>query len=258
MAVIIKSPTEIRRMREAGRLLEEVYLELAEKLAPGMTTAEIDRIGEELILKRGCIPSCKGYEGFPAAFCISVNDEVVHGIPSEARTIEDGDIVSLDTCLVWKGYQADAARTFPIGNVAEEDLDLIRTARESFFAGIRFAKPGYHIRDISRAIQNYVERRGYGVVRDLEGHGIGADMHEDPEIPNYVTRRRGVTLKPGMTLAIEPMITEGDWLVGWMDDGWTVVTLDGSNAAHYENTVLITEGEPEIFTYSGEAPVIQE
>lgn len=258
MPVIIKSPTEIERMREAGKLLEEVYLEIEEKLEPGMTTADIDRIGEELIRGKGCIPSCKGYEGFPAAFCVSVNDEVVHGIPSPDRRIEDGDIVSLDTCLIWKGYQADAARTFPIGNAAAEDLDLIRTARESFFAGIRYAKPGYHIRDISRAIQKYVEKRGCGVVRDLEGHGIGADMHEDPEIPNYVTRRRGVCLKPGMTLAIEPMITEGDWLVGWMADGWTVVTLDGSNAAHYENTILITEDEPEIFTYSGEIPAISE
>ncbi|MCR5369191.1 MAG: type I methionyl aminopeptidase [Clostridium sp.] len=248
MAVIIKSPTEIARMREAGRILEEVYLRLEEQLAPGMSTKEIDRIGEELIRSYGCIPSCKGYGGFPAAFCVSVNDEVVHGIPRSDHYIEEGDIVSLDACLLHRGYQADAARTYAIGQVSEEAEKLIRVARESFFAGIRFARAGNYLNDISAAIQKHVEENGFGVVRALVGHGIGAAMHEDPEVPNFARRRKGVRLKAGMTLAVEPMITAGDWEVGWMDDDWTVVTMDGSLAAHYENTILITDGEPEIFT----------
>lgn len=250
MAVIIKSPTEIARMREAGHILEEVYLQLAEKLTPGMTTAEIDRIGEELIRSHGCIPSCKGYEGFPAAFCISVNEEVVHGIPSTERVIEEGDIVSLDTCLVYKDYQADAARTYGIGQVDERAQQLMHTAREAFFAGLAYAKAGNHLNDICGAIQTRIETDGFGVVRSLTGHGIGRKMHEDPYIPNFRMNRRGVTLKPGMTLAIEPMITEGDWQVGWLEDEWTVVTVDGSRSAHYENTILITEGDPEVFTRS--------
>ena len=251
MAVIIKSPTEIARMREAGKILGEVYLRMEEKLSPGMSTEDIDRIGEEMIRSYGCIPSCQGYGGFPAAFCVSVNDEVVHGIPRPDHYIEEGDIVSLDACLLHKGYQADAARTYAIGKVSAEAQKLIRVAEESFFAGIEKAVAGNYLNDISAAIQKHVEANGFGVVRALVGHGIGAEMHEDPEVPNFARRRRGVRLKPGMTLAIEPMITAGDWDVGWMDDDWTVVTMDGSLAAHYENTILITDGEPEIFTLSG-------
>ena len=248
MAVIIKSPSEIERMREAGALLAKTYDLLIPELKPGMSTWEIDAKGEEIMRSLGGIPSQKGYFGYPAAFCVSVNDEVVHGIPRKDHLIKEGDIVSLDTCLEYRGYQSDAARTVLIGAGDEKAEQLIAAAKGAFFEGIRFAKAGNHLNDISRAIQNYVESRGYGVVRDLVGHGIGANIHEDPEVPNFARKRRGVLLKPGMTLAIEPMITEGKYEVVWMDDEWTVVTWDGSRAAHYENTVLITEGEPEILT----------
>ncbi|SET63747.1 methionyl aminopeptidase [[Clostridium] aminophilum] len=250
MSVIIKSPTEIARMREAGRILEEVYLKLAERIQPGISTYEIDRIGEEMIREKGCIPTCKGYEGYPNAFCISVNDEVVHGIPCEERILEDGDIVSLDTCLSYKDYNADAARTYAVGRIDDEAKRLMDVTRQAFFEGIRFAKAGNHLNDICTAIQNYVEGEGFGIVRDLTGHGIGAGIHEDPYVPNFSMRRKGICLRPGMALAIEPMVTEGDWMVGWLEDEWTVVTMDGKRAAHYENTILITDGEPEILTHT--------
>ena len=235
-------------MKEAGRLLAITHDELSRALKPGMSTWEIDHLGEEIIRSFGCVPNFLHYNGYPASICVSVNDEVVHGIPSKKRIIQEGDIVSLDAGLIYKGYHSDAARTHAIGEVNPEAAKLIQVTRESFFEGIKFAKAGNHLHDISAAIQKYAESFGFGVVRDLVGHGIGTHLHEDPEIPNFKTRGRGIKLRPGMTLAIEPMITAGRYDVEWLDDGWTVVTVDGSLAAHYENTVLITEGEPEILT----------
>lgn len=248
MSVSIKSSGEIKRMREAGHLLEQVHNELAKMIRPGITTWEIDRAGEDLIRRRGCVPNFLHYNGFPASFCISVNDEVVHGIPSKDRKLQEGDIVSLDAGLIYKNYHSDAARTYGVGEISEEARKLIDVTRESFFEGLKYAKAGKHLFEISGAIGSYAERYGYGVVRDLVGHGIGTKLHEEPQIPNFKQKRRGMKLYPGMTLAIEPMINEGRADVVWLDDDWTVVTEDGSRSAHYENTILITDGEPEILT----------
>lgn len=248
MPVTIKSQHEIELMREAGKILAKTHNELAKAIRPGMTTLEIDKIGEEIIRSYGCIPSFLNYEGYPASICVSVNDEVVHGIPSKDRILVDGDIVSLDAGVIYKGYHSDAARTVAVGEISEEAKKLIEVTRQSFFEGIKFAKEGYHLHDISNAIGDYCENRGYGVVRDLVGHGIGRNLHEDPEIPNFRQRRRGIKLQAGMTLAVEPMVNIGTCEVSWLDDDWTVVTDDGSLSAHYENTILITEGEPEILS----------
>ena len=248
MPITIKSSREIELMTEAGRILEIVHNELGKALRPGMSTKAIDKLGEEVIRSYGCIPSFLDYNGYPASICVSVNEEVVHGIPSEHRIIQAGDIVSLDAGVIYKGYQSDAARTHAIGEISEEAKKLIEVTRESFFEGIKYAREGNHLFDISAAIGKYAEDRGYGVVRDLCGHGIGTALHEAPEIPNYAMNRKGVKLKAGMTLAIEPMINIGGWEVDWMDDDWTVVTRDHSLSAHYENTVLITEGEPKLLT----------
>ena len=248
MPITIKSSREIELMTEAGRILEIVHNELGKALRPGMSTKAIDKLGEEVIRSYGCIPSFLDYNGYPASICVSVNDEVVHGIPSEHRIIREGDIVSLDAGVIYKGYQSDAARTHAVGEISEEAKKLIDVTRESFFEGIKYAREGNHLFDISAAIGKYAEDRGYGVVRDLCGHGIGTALHEAPEIPNYAMNRKGVKLKAGMTLAIEPMINIGGWEVDWMDDDWTVVTRDHSLSAHYENTVLITEGEPKLLT----------
>lgn len=248
MPITVKSSREIELMTEAGRILEIVHKELEKALHPGMTTKAIDRLGEEIIRSYGCIPSFLDYNGYPASICVSVNDEVVHGIPSEHRIIREGDIVSLDAGVIYKGYHSDAARTHCVGEVSKEAQDLVRVTRECFFEGIKYAKEGNHLFDISGAIGRYAEERGYGVVRDLCGHGIGTALHEAPEIPNYEMKRKGVLLKAGMTLAIEPMINIGGWEVDWMDDDWTVVTRDHSLSAHYENTVLITENEPTLLS----------
>ncbi len=248
MAVTVKSEREIQIMREAGAILAKVHEELHGIVRPGITTLEIDRICEKLIRGYGCRPSFLGYEGYPASVCVSVNDEVVHGIPSEKRVLRDGDIVSLDTGVIWKGWQSDAARTWAVGEISPEAQKLIDVTREAFFAGIRNAKAGNHLNDICAAVGDYAERHGFGVVRELTGHGIGTDMHEDPDIPNFRMNHKGIRLRAGMTLAIEPMITLGDPEVAWLDDGWTVVTEDGGLAAHYENTILITDGEPEILS----------
>lgn len=248
MAVTIKSSREIELMREAGKILAKTHDELEKNLKPGMSTWDIDRIGEEIIRSYGCIPSFKNYNGYPASICVSVNDEVVHGIPHKKHYIQEGDIVSLDAGVIYKGYHSDAARTHGIGEISEEAKKLIEVTRQSFFEGIKFAKPGNHLNDISIAIQKYAESFGYGVVRDLVGHGIGAHLHEDPEVPNFARKRKGILLQPGMTLAIEPMINAGSYDVVWMDDDWTVVTEDGSLSAHYENTILITEDGPEILS----------
>jgi methionyl aminopeptidase len=247
-SVTIKTEQEIELMRESCRLLAIVHKELEENLRPGMSTLDIDTMGEKLIRQLGCVPNFKNYCGYPASICVSVNDEVVHGIPSKDRIIKEGDIVSLDAGLIYKGYHSDAARTHGIGEISPEAQKLIDVTRESFFAGIKMAKAGNHLHDISQAIDDYVTPYGYGIVRDLTGHGIGRKLHEEPMIPNFAQTKRGIELKAGMTLAIEPMINIGEPDVAWLDDEWTVVTYDGSLSAHYENTVLITDGEPEILT----------
>ena len=248
--VTIKSEREIELMREAGKILASVHEELGKAVKPGISTKEIDRICEEMIRSHGCIPSFKNYNGYPASICVSVNDEVVHGIPHKDHIIQEGDIVSLDAGLIYKGYHSDAARTHLVGECSPEAKKLDEVTKQSFFEGIKFAKAGHHLFEISAAIGDYAESFGYGVVRDLVGHGIGTHLHEDPQIPNFRQRGRGLKLMPGMTLAIEPMINAGTREVAWMDDDWTVVTMDGSLSAHYENTILITDGEPEILSLS--------
>mgnify|MGYP001137140749 FL=1 len=250
MAVSVKSAREIELMRESCRLLEIVHDEWGKMIRPGISTLDIDRKGDEMIREMGCIPNFKNYNGYPASICVSVNDEVVHGIPSRDRILMDGDIVSLDAGLIYKGYHSDAARTHAVGEISEEARLLIERTRQSFFEGIRNARAGAHLYDISNAIDGYISQFGYGIVRDLVGHGIGTSLHEDPQVPNFRQRRKGIRLVPGMTLAVEPMINLGRADVEWLDDDWTVVTEDGSISAHYENTILITEGEPEILTLS--------
>ncbi|MCI8663089.1 MAG: type I methionyl aminopeptidase [Hungatella sp.] len=248
MAVTIKSQREINLMREAGKILAITHEALAKALKPGISTWEIDRLGEEIIRSYGCVPSFKNYQGYPASICISVNDEVVHGIPSKKRILKEGDIVSLDAGVIYKGYHSDAARTHGVGEISPEATQLIEVIKQCFFEGIKYAKSGNHLNDVSSAIQAYAESFGYGVVRDLVGHGIGNHLHEDPEVPNFARRKKGIRLQPGMTLAIEPMINAGKLDVRWLDDDWTVITKDGSLSAHYENTILITEEEPEILS----------
>lgn len=248
MSVTIKSAAEIELMRESGRLLSIMHEELHKALKPGMSTLDIDRLGETIIRDFGCIPNFKNYNGYPASICVSVNDEVVHGIPKKNRILKEGDIVSLDAGLIYKGYHSDAARTWGIGEISKEAQRLIDVTQQSFFEGIKLVKEGNHLHDISAAIQNYVERHGYSVVRDLVGHGIGTHLHEDPQIPNFKRRGRGLKLMAGMTLAIEPMVNEGGYEVNWLDDDWTVVTADGSLSAHYENTVLVTADGFELLT----------
>ena len=250
MPISIKSAREIEFMTEAGRILEIVHKEMEKALRPGMTTKDIDRLGEEVIRSYGCVPSFLNYNGYPASVCVSINDEVVHGIPSDKRIIKEGDIVSLDAGVIYKGYHSDAARTHAIGEITKEAKELIKVTEESFFEGMKYAKEGNYLYEISGAIGRYAQERGYGVVRDLCGHGIGTHLHESPEIPNYEMPRRGVKLRRGMTLAIEPMINMGTYAVDWLDDDWTVVTRDGSLSAHYENTILITDGEPILLTLS--------
>ena len=246
--VSIKSQSEIALMREAGKILAKVHEELKDAIRPGMSTLDIDKLGEKIIRGYGCIPSFLNYNGYPASICVSVNDEVVHGIPHKDIILCEGDIVSLDAGVIYKGYHADAARTYGVGKISDEAAKLIEVTQQSFFEGIKMAKDGNHLHDISNAIADYCESFGYGVVRDLVGHGIGKNLHEDPQIPNFRQRRRGIKLQKGMTLAIEPMVNAGTYEVAWLDDDWTVVSEDGSLSAHYENTVLITDGEPEILT----------
>lgn len=248
MSVSIKSQREIELMREAGKILADIHLKLEQELKPGITTWEINYIGEKIIREYHCIPSFLNYNGYPASVCVSVNDEVVHGIPSKDRVIRDGDIVSLDVGIICNGYNSDAARTHAIGRVSEDALKLIEVTQQSFFEGVKHAKEGNYLHQVSNAIGTYVESFGYGVVRDLVGHGIGKQLHEDPQIPNFKQNKKGIRLKAGMTLAIEPMINAGRYDVIWLDDNWTVVSEDGSLSAHYENTILITNDEPEILT----------
>ena len=249
MAVSIKSEREIELMRESGRILGEVHEKLKEIIRPGISTLEIDIEGEKLIRSYDCIPNFLHYNGFPGSICVSINEEVVHGIPKKSRKLKEGDIVSLDCGLIYKGYHSDAARTYPVGEVDPEVLKLVKETEQCFFEGIKFAKEGNHLHDISNAIDAYATKCGYGVVTALVGHGIGTSLHEDPSVPNYHMNNRGIKLVAGMTLAIEPMINLGTWEVDFnREDGWTVTTKDGSIAAHYENTILITNGDPEILS----------
>ena len=248
MAVSIKSAREIELMRDAGKILAEVHNELGMAVKPGMSTKDVDRIGEQLIRKFNCIPSFLNYNGYPASICVSVNKEVVHGIPHKDHILKEGDIVSLDAGVIYKGCHSDAARTVAVGKISAEAQKLIDVTKQSFFEGIKMAVAGNHLFDISGAIDAYVTPFGYGIVRDLVGHGIGTHLHEDPQIPNFAQRRRGIKLEAGMTLAVEPMINIGTADVEWLDDDWTVITADGSLSAHYENTILITDGEPEILS----------
>ena len=235
-------------MREAGKVAAEILRELENIIKPGISTMDIDHFVEKTVKSHGMIASEKGYCGYPASVCTSVNEEVVHGIPSKKRILKEGDIVSCDLVVEYKGYMADAARTYPVGKVSQEAVHLIQTAEKAFFNGIQYAKEGYRLQDISHEIQRTVETEGFGVIRDFVGHGIGNQMHEDPQIPNVGKAGKGPRLQAGMTLAIEPMITQGSWEVDVLQDDWTCVTLDGGLAAHYENTVVITDGEPELLT----------
>ncbi len=247
MAITIKTEEQIEKMRAAGKILVELDAVLHEHIKPGVTTLELDAIAEKFIRDRGAIPSFKGYGGFPGSICTSVNEVIVHGIPGK-RKLKEGDIISIDMGSIIYGFNGDCARTYGVGEISPEDQRLIDVTKQSFFEGIKFAKVGCHLFDISAAIQDYVESNGFGVVRDYVGHGIGRQMHEDPAIPNYRQRGRGPKLLKGMCLAIEPMVTAGTYELKVLDDDWTAVTLDGKNAAHYENTVYITDGEPEILT----------
>ena len=248
MAIIIKSQKQIDLMREAGRILALTHEEIRKAIKPGISTYEIDKLGEEVIRSYSCIPSFLNYNGYPASICVSVNEEVVHGIPSKDRILKDGDIVSLDAGVIYKGYHSDSARTYGIGDTPDVAKYLMEATKQCFFEGLQVARAGNHVRDIGIAIESYADECGLGVVIDLVGHGVGRNLHEEPEVPNFATRRRGPKLKAGMTIAIEPMITLGDYEVKWLDDGWTVVTADRSLAAHYENTILITDSEPEILS----------
>ena len=245
--IIIKNNQEIDRMRSAGKIVAETLLLVEEKVRPGITTAELDRIAEEFITKHGARPSFKGLYGFPASLCISVNEQVVHGIPG-GYVLKDGDIISVDCGANINGFHGDAARTFGVGNISEEAEKLINVTKESFFRGIEYAKVGNRLTDISHEIQSYVEASGFSVVRDFVGHGIGRVVHEDPDIPNYGRPGRGPKLVEGMALAIEPMVNVGNYKVKTLKDDWTVVTSDGSLSAHYENTIVILPDGPEILT----------
>ena len=245
--IIIKNNQEIDLMRSAGKIVAETLLLVEEKVRPGITTAELDRIAEEFITKHGARPSFKGLYGFPASLCISVNEQVVHGIPG-GYVLKDGDIISVDCGAYINGFHGDAARTFGVGNISEEAEKLINVTRESFFRGIEYAKVGNRLTDISHEIQSYVEASGFSVVRDFVGHGIGRVVHEDPDVPNYGRPGRGPKLVEGMALAIEPMVNVGNYKVKTLNDDWTVVTSDGSLSAHYENTIVILPDGPEILT----------
>ena len=253
--VCIKSKREIELMREACRITALAHKAIEKAIRPGISTMELDRIAEKTIRDNGGIPAEKGYPSgfkgvpdFPASICASINDEVIHGIPSERVILKEGDIISIDLVAFKDGYNGDAARTHFVGDVSDKAKKLVTVTKEAFYEGIKYARPGYRIGDISHAIGEFVHSKGYSVVREFQGHGIGRSMHEDPGIPNYGKAGRGIRLEPGMTLAIEPMVIEGKPDILELDDGWTIVTEDGSLSSHYENTILITEKEPEILT----------
>ncbi len=245
--IIIKSKREIEKLREAGRVVAETHAFLKELIEPGITTGELDRRAEEFIKKKGSVPAFKGYGGFPGSICASINEEVVHGIPGK-KELKDGDIISLDIGSIVDGYYGDSAKTHPVGEISEENKKLIAVTRQSFYEGIKFAKVGYRLSDISNAIQTYAEGEGFSIVRDFVGHGIGQEMHEEPQIPNYGPAGKGPRLREGMALAIEPMVNIGTHRVKVLEDDWTVITSDGKNSAHYEHTIAITNDEPRILS----------
>lgn len=247
--ITIKSAQDIERMKAAGLVVENTLKLLETSVRVGITTAELDRIADEFIRSQGAYPTFLRYNGYPKSICISVNEEVVHGIPGK-RKLKDGDIVSCDVGATLNGFVGDAARTFLVGNVPEETRELVRVTRECFFEGLKFCRVGYRISDISKAIQTHAESHGYGVVRELVGHGVGRVLHEDPEVPNFYSPRARQRLEAGMTIAIEPMINLGTAKVWQLEDGWTVVSQDGKPSAHYENSVAITDGDPILLTCS--------
>ena len=246
--IVLKSKDEIETMRAAGRILFAVLEELPTHVRPGISTFELDRIAEEFIRAKGGIPSFKGLYGFPATLCTSINEEIVHGIPSRKRVLSDGNVFTADVGVQLDGLHADSARTYPVGEISPEAKRLLKVTEESLYAGIKEARAGNHVGDIGHAVQNVAEGAGFGVVRELVGHGIGRTFHEEPQVPNYGRPKRGPVLKVGMTIAIEPMITAGDPATRTLEDKWTVVTLDGSLSAHFEHTVAITENGAEILT----------
>lgn len=249
--IVIKSKNEIELMRRAGQIVAQVHQALRSKVKPGVTTAELDTLAYEIITKRGATPSFKGYRGpypYPASICASINEEVVHGIPSKKRVLKEGDIVALDVGATLNGFVGDGAITLPVGAVSETARRLMEATEGALMAGIAQSRAGHHLEDVSGAVQDYAESRGFSVVREYVGHGIGRAMHEEPQIPNYRQGRRGPLLKPGMTLALEPMVNEGVWETRTLSDQWTVVTKDGKLSAHFEHTIAVTEGEPEILT----------
>ena len=253
--VTIKSKQEIEKMREACRVAYLTQKAVEEAITPGISTWELDKIAEKTMRENGAIPAEKGYPSgikgvppFPGSICASINDEVIHGIPSKKNILKEGDIISIDLVAYKDGFNGDCARTYTVGRIDKETKRLIDVTKEAFFVGIQYAKKGNRIGDVSHAIGEYVEKNGFSVVKEFQGHGIGRQMHEEPGIPNYGKAGRGIRLEPGMTLAIEPMVIYGGDSILELDDGWTIITEDGSNSAHYENTILITENEPEILT----------
>lgn len=246
--IVLKSPRELALMRQASRIVAQVHERFREVVRPGITTAELERVASRIIGRGGAIPSFKGYRGFPASICTSINEEIVHGIPSPKRVLEEGDIISLDVGAIYKGYHGDAAITLPVGEVDEEVRRLLQVTQGALKAGIARARAGKRMGDISAAIQRHAEVNGFNVVREYTGHGIGQEMHEDPQIPNFGRPNRGPRLRPGMTFALEPMVMVGDWRTRTLSNDWTVVTADGSLSAHFEHTLAVTDGEPEILT----------
>lgn len=246
--IILKSDSEIKLMRDAGRIVAVVLTELAQKVAPGVSTAQLDAWAEEIIKKHNAIPTFKGYNGFPATITTSINEELVHGIPSPKRVLKEGDIISIDCGATYKGWVGDAALTIPVGQISPEAQKLLEVTERALYIGIEQARVGNRSGDISAAIQAYVEKHGYGVVRNYTGHGVGRNMHEDPQVPNYGRKNRGVPLKKGMTIALEPMVNMGSPRTRVLDDKWTVVTDDGKLSAHFEHTIAITNSDPLILT----------
>lgn len=248
--IYLKSSEDIKAMRDSGKILQELFEKILSFIKPGVTTADINKLAEEIIRSRNAIPSFLNYGNppFPASICTSINEEVVHGIPSSKRTLRNGDIISIDAGAYLNGFHADAARTFPVGEVKEEVLQLVKVTKECFFKGLDHVKEGNRIEDISEAIEKYALTYGYGIVKELTGHGIGRHLHEKPDVPNYVTDRRGVRIQPGLALAIEPMINLGTSRVFVEKDEWTIVTADRKPSAHYENTVVLTDNGPEMMT----------
>ena len=246
--VIIKSDREVDLMRDAGKILADVHNQIGDYIKPGLSTYDIDKFAEKIVKKNGATCSFHHLYDFPGNFCISVNDELIHGIPSKTKIIKDGDVVKIDGGVAYKGYQSDAARTHIVGKVTKEVSDLVERTKNAFFEALKVCVPGNHINDIGRAVTNYISQYGYGIVEEYVGHGIGAVVHEDPEIPNYICKAKGALMKKNMTLAIEPMINLGTYEVYTDDDNWTVRTADGKPAAHYENTIVITDNGPEILS----------